>query len=129
MLLLAGAVMETLASIKSLLRRDAEMANSISFGLFALAFAGYLAFEILYALQYRSLTVLKAIFIYPALLSFPVLFLRSAQRLYAHFSEGKRWPLHVFEGGLYVLLVMYAADVGFLVLQLARIYLQKHGAA
>lgn len=50
----------------------------IAFGLFAVALTGYIAFDILYALQYRLYSVIKAIFIYPAYLGLIAFYLLGA---------------------------------------------------
>lgn len=72
--------------------------------LFALAFLGYLGFTALYAFTYREYPVMKAIFIYPALPAFPILFISAAQKL----PQWTQKPLAALSGLLFIL---YCADV------------------
>jgi len=127
LLLSIGTALETYWMLKSVIKRDPVSAGKTSFGLFVIAFLGYVFFEILYTLEYRSLTVIKPIFIYPALLSFPWLFLRIGDKLSAYLTKGKRWLIYLFEGACAVLFILYITDVSTLIVQLGRVYLQKHG--
>jgi hypothetical protein len=97
-LLLAGAVIQ-------ILRKDS--ANS----LFLLAFLGYVGFVVLYAFMYREYPVMKAVFTYPALIAFPVLFLSAAQKL-------PGWALKVLTALSIVLFALYVADVIALMIRL-----------
>jgi len=72
--------------------------------LFLLAFLGYLGFVVLYAFMYREYPVMKAVFTYPALIAFPVLFLAAAQKL-------PGWAIKTFTALSVVLFALYTADV------------------
>jgi hypothetical protein len=126
--LLIGAIICAYGTAKSLVKRDASLASSTSYGLFVLIFLGYVGFEFLYALFYRSFTVIKAIFIYPALLSFPLLFICATDRLFAILSQWKNWLISIFETAIGALFLFYILDVSALILHLVDIYISKHKA-
>jgi hypothetical protein len=100
-LLLAGVAVET----RNLFRKD--NANTI----FLLAFLGFVGFVALYAFVYREYPVMKAVFTYPALPAFPVLFLAAAQKL-------PGWALKAFTALSVVLFALYIADVIALIIRL-----------
>jgi len=74
-----GGLLETFAWLKGIFKRNDILLQKTGYGLFALTFTGYIVFAILYALLYQTFLVLKAIFVFPALLAFPILFLRAAR--------------------------------------------------
>ncbi len=116
-LLLIGAVLELAAVLKAAARKNQRAAHEQAFGLFGLAFIGSLAFMALYAFEYRDLSVMKAVFIFPALLSFSYLFLRAGEWLH---SASARWLRRIFYGGLAAcacLVVLYFLDVATLIVQ------------
>jgi hypothetical protein len=123
---LFGVVKSTFRLIRSFIKKDFHTIKGVYYGLFILLFTGYLIFQILYSLQYRSVTVIKAIFIFPALLSFPLFFMESCNSFYTYFSKGKRWITVIFESLIVLLLFFYVVDVLILIIDLANIYLQKH---
>jgi hypothetical protein len=116
-LLLVGAGMEAL-DLGRLLRRNAAGARARSYGLFALAFFGYLGFIVVYALQYRDYSFMKPIFLYPALISFPIFFVRAAGTLEAWLAGRARWAVAALEGAIGLLLLLYAVEIVALILQL-----------
>jgi len=65
----------------------------------------------LYAYLYREYPVMKAVFTYPALLAFPVLFLAAVQKL-------PGWAITALVALSSVLFVLYIADVLTLILRL-----------
>ena len=111
LLLLVGAAMEIFLFLKSLIKRDPELAAATHFGLTALTFHGFVLFIILYALEYRDFSVMKAIFLYPAMLTFPLLFLRAGEWLNAHLAERFRWLRTGFIVWMVALFVLYSADI------------------
>jgi hypothetical protein len=125
-LLLFGAGSELFALAKGLFARNREGLQAISYGLFVLLFLGYISFQVLYSLQYRSVTVIKSIFLLPALLSFPALFLGGHKILYTRLARRGRWPAMVLDGAMVGLLVCYVIDATILIRHLADIYAQKH---
>ena len=126
-LIFVGAALESFWIIRGLIRKDAYQVQTIFFGLFLLTFVGYLLFEILYTLEIQAVTVLKVIFVYPALLTFPYLFLQAGERLFSTFDKfsmihkWKGWLVSSIEIGIGILLVLYVVDVVTLILQLAKV--------
>lgn len=127
-LLMIGALIEGFLVFKSIIRRDRSLAQNTSFGLFTLVFVGYILFDAVFALFYRDYTTMKAIFTYPALLSFPVLFLRSTARVDSiKPAKWGRWITILLEGVVGVLAVLYVLDVVSLIAQLFQTYLKSRG--
>lgn len=117
-ILLIGFLMEIASFIKELfLEKFKRNAQDNFFGLFAIVFTAYLAFIILYALMYRDFTAIKAIFMFPALLSFIAIFVKGGQVFYSRFLS-KRWGIRLFEVSISTLLFFYIADLTVLVIQL-----------
>jgi hypothetical protein len=77
----------------------------------------------MFALVFRDFSVIKAIFLYPAALSFPVLFLRAADQLSAKLSGRNRWIMNALQAGIVLLISLYATDVYLLVPKLAPAHL------
>ena len=126
-LLLVGAVRELFCLSSSAIKKEVTAIQTNSYGLFVLLFFGYLAFQVLYSFQYRSVTVIKAIFLLPALLSFPVFFMKAARDLYSLVSRiNQRWVVYLIDSGFVALLALYVIDVTILVIHLAGIYIQRH---
>ncbi len=120
-LLFVGAAMETFLVLRSLYKRDLMSAQTISYGMFALIFIGYISFAILYALFYQTFLVLKAIFIFPALLTFPFLFLRAAEPVYTFMSKRIKWGVYILSADVIALLILYVIDIVMLVIRI-RLY-------
>jgi hypothetical protein len=116
--LLLGAVGEIFAVMKSIFRRDLATATSTSFGLTAAVFLGFILFIIFYALEYREFAVMKAIFLYPALIAFPLLFLRTASSLYSHAGKHLRWIRPGIWVWMMALFVLYGANTITMILKL-----------
>ena len=126
-LLLFGAVRELFHVSSRLIKREPALLQAGAYGLFLFLFFGYLAFQVFYSLQYRSVNVIKAIFVFPALLSFPVLFLSAARDLYASVARlDQRWVVYLVDSSFIALLALYVIDVAILILHLAGVYLQHH---
>jgi hypothetical protein len=66
---------------------------------------------------------MKAIFAFPALITFPYLFLRAAEPLYAYLSKRFRWSMYILNASVVALLIFYILDTGTMV---AQIYLHKY---
>lgn len=110
-LLLFGAAMEIYLAVKSLIKRDPELAAATHFGLTAITAIGFVLFIIIYALEYRDFSVMKAIFLYPAMFTFPLLFLRAGEWLSAHMLERLGWLRTAFGIWMAALFVLYSADI------------------
>ncbi|MCG2783633.1 MAG: glycosyltransferase family 39 protein [Anaerolineae bacterium] len=88
-------------------------------GLFFALTLGYLGFQILYALQYRIYTVIKAIFIYPAWPAMLFFYLAGAQILYQQ-TRRFPWIFYIFIISNIVLIGLYILDSLALLLQLTN---------
>ena len=120
-LLLIGGFIETFGWLKGIFKRDDTVLQKTGYGLFALAFIGYIAFAILYALLYQTFLVLKAIFIFPALLAFPVLFLRAAEPSYAFLSKRAKWSITILNVDMIALMILYIIDIVMVIIRI-RLY-------
>ena len=124
LLLLIGAAMEIFLALKSLIKRDPQLAAATHFGLTALTFTGFMLFIILYALEYRDFSVMKAIFLYPAMLTFPLLFVRAGEWFSAHLTERLGWLRAGFGIWMVALFILYSADI---VTMIALLYSRRFG--
>jgi hypothetical protein len=89
-------------------------------GLFFALLAGFLGFQVIYALQYRIYTVIKAIFVFPAwpsLLFFYLLGLHLLRHKAPRIFSWLQYPIMIASGGL---LVLYVLDSLALFVQLIR---------
>jgi hypothetical protein len=78
---------------------------------------GYIAFIVIYSLRHQDFSFMKAIFIFPGLLGFLMLFARECNRFYA-WCDQKR-AIRVSADAVFVLLlILYAADILILIGQL-----------
>lgn len=111
LLLLLGVAMETFLVIKFVFTKDAGIAQTTSYGLFVLILVGYISFAILYALSYQTFLVMKAIFIFPALLTFPLFFLRAIESAYGFLSKRLRGVPVILNASLVFLMILYASDI------------------
>jgi hypothetical protein len=111
LLLLAGAAIEIFLFLKSLVKRDQILAAETHFGLTALTFTGFIIFIILYALEYRDFSVMKEIFLYPALITFPLLFMQAGEWLSARLPGRLRWVRTGFVSWMAALFILYSADI------------------
>jgi hypothetical protein len=73
-LLCFGVILGWIQLVQGLFSSSNDLIAKRSYGLFDVVLIGYLAFLAALALQYRDFSTMKAIYIYPALLSFVVLF-------------------------------------------------------
>ncbi|MGD0750462.1 MAG: glycosyltransferase family 39 protein [Anaerolineales bacterium] len=117
-LLLMGGLMETFVLLRGIFRRDSIALQNTSYGLFSLTFIGYIAFAILYALLYQTFLVLKAIFIFPALLVFPLLFLRTAEPAYAFLFKRLKWSVHILDVDIIALVILYIMDIVMIIIRI-----------
>jgi hypothetical protein len=104
-------------------RHDPALTQATSHGLFACAFIGYLLFVEIYTFIYRDFSFMKAIFAFPALITFPYLFLRAAEPLNAYLSKRFRWSTYILNASVVALLIFYILDTGTMI---AQIYLHKY---
>lgn len=84
--------------------------RTVDYGLFDALFWGHLVFIILYALQFRDFSMMKAIFVYPAILAFPVLFIKSGNVI-QHILRGNKWFLATLSLVVTGLVILYGMDI------------------
>jgi hypothetical protein len=110
-LLLVGFVMESFLTIKAFFKQDAILASDSHFGLAGVAFIGYILFVIFYTLEYREYQTMKAIFIYPAIITFPLFFLRSGDAIFDRISKRFNWIKICIVAMIVVLLILFCTDI------------------
>jgi hypothetical protein len=120
-LILVGLAIEVLLLLKGSFRRDSTLIQSTSHGLFAWTFVGYLLFVALYTYIWRDFSFMKAIFAFPALLTFPLLFLRAAEPLYTFLSGRFRLSTYILDAGIIALLILYVLDVSTMIIQIYQL--------
>jgi len=113
-----GAAIELFRVLKNFVKRIPIIGRETAFGLFDFAFLGYILFEALYALVYRDYPVMKAIFLYPGLLAFALIFIRGGDRIYKFFSRRGNWAIYSIEIGICGLLILYIMDIVPMIQQL-----------
>jgi hypothetical protein len=121
LLFLAGGLLETIVFLRSILKRDSAGVKNTSYGFFILTFFGYISFVTLYALFYQTFQVIKAIFVFPALLTFPLLFLQAAEPAYAFLSKRVKWSVYILNTDMIALLILYIMDIVVLIARI-RLY-------
>ena len=117
-LILVGLAIEVFLFLKGLFRHNPALIQATSQGLFACAFIGYLLFVAIYTYLYRDFSFMKAIFAFPALLTFPYLFLRAADPLYTLLSKRIHWCTYILDAGMAALLIFYILDAGTMIAQI-----------
>jgi hypothetical protein len=112
LLILFGMVLEMGVFLKSIFKRDSDLAAATNYGLPLAASIGFILFLCVYLLLYTNLAMMKIIFIYPALiLAFPLFFMRAGEFIDAHLKNSFRWVRTVFAVWVVTLLILYAADI------------------
>ena len=111
MLLLFGAALEFVSIAKSIIKRDPLASARSIHGLLTITFIGYLSFVALYALLYRDFSFMKAIFIYPAILSFPYFFICGIRFILNRLNKPLLWLKSISILWMIVLFSLYIADI------------------
>ena len=111
LLLLFGLVLESVACLKSILKRDPVPGSTTHCGLIAITLIGFIVFLCLFLFSFINLAIMKAIFIFPALLTFALLFMCAVEFIDAHLKNRFRWIRPVFVAWILILLVLNAADI------------------
>ncbi len=118
-IVLLGACIELRLLLLGLVTRDGGQVRKADFGLSSLVFFGYILFLIFYALIYRDHSVIKAIFIFPGLLSYLVLFSRAVESILALSGRWQRMVSMIIMILSMGLIAFYITDIAALILQLA----------
>jgi len=119
LIFLIGAAVELWQVLINFVKRNATIAQATGYGLSAFVFIGYTLFVALYALVYGDFSVMKAIFIFPALMAFSLFLIRGGDRIYQIFSRRGRWVTYVIAACISALLILYVLDVVTLIRHLA----------
>ena len=110
-LLLFGVVSGWINLLKGIFGTSNNMLTSRSYGLFDIVFIGYIIFIVVLALQYRDFSTMKAIYIYPAILSFSVLFLEALIVFDNSVLKRSKWITILFEVVIVLLIGLYVTDI------------------
>jgi len=116
-MLLIGAVISLTDFLITLMRRSIDSLQIMDYGLFDVVFWSYVGFIILYSLKYRDFSVMKAIFIYPAMLSFPLFFIKSGMAIRRVLMDQKLF-MTILSVVVTVLIILYSLDVYTLIVHL-----------
>lgn len=109
-MLLLGAGISLAEFLRVLFRNLPDTLYKMDYGLFDVLFWSHVAFMILYALQFRDFSMMKAIFVYPALLAFLVLFIKSGNAVQRILKENK-WFIPTLASLVTVLVILYSIDI------------------
>ena len=110
-LLLFGVVSGWIYLLKGIFGPLSNLLFTRSYGLFDIVFIGYIIFIVVLALQYRDFSTMKAIYIYPAVLSFSVLFLEALIVFDNFILKRIKWITILFEVLIVFLIGLYITDV------------------
>ena len=109
-------------ALRGLLARPAPGFSKVTAGFFLLLLAAFLGFAVLYALGYRIYTVIKTIFIFPAILSMAYLYVLGFDWIRRASQVKFAWFHWLYQAGGVCLLAAYFLDVAVLVVQLGSVY-------
>ena len=111
-LVLLGAFLQIWRLMRAIWHRDLPTATGLQFGLHPLAMVGCIVFVAFYTLLYREFSVMKAIFLLPALPAYPLAFLVAIE-------NRPPWFNHLVTATSLTLIGLYCADVISLIIRLA----------
>jgi hypothetical protein len=109
-MLLLGAGLSLAEFLRALFRNLPDSLYKVDYGLFDVLFWGHVAFIILYVLQFRDFSMMKAIFVYPALLAFLVFFIKSGNAVQRVLNENK-WFIATLSSVVTALVTLYSIDI------------------
>ena len=109
-MIVLGAVISLVEFLRILFKIYPGSLGAVDYGLFDAVCWAYMAFIVLYALQFRDFSMMKAIFIYPGLLAFMVLFVKSGNAI-QHLLKEKKWFLATLSVVVTVLVILYSMDI------------------
>ncbi len=110
-LLLFGVVSGWIYLLKGIFGPLNNLLVNRVYGLFDIVFIGYIIFIVALALQYRDFSTMKAIYIYPAVFSFLVLFLEALIVFDNLIIKRNKWITIFFEAVIVFLISLYITDV------------------
>lgn len=114
-----GAIKEIYDFIKVFFVKNTEKMRQLSYGLFALVLLGYVSFAALYAYQYRTYSVMKAVFIYPGIIAYASFGAAAINAFLGQYDDKKwhRWFVTIL---ITLLIMFYIADAYILYLNLTQ---------
>ena len=107
---LFGAGISLKDSVTAIFKNLPGSLYATDYGLFDTLFWSYLAFIILYAFRFRDFSVMKTVFIYPAMLAFLVLFIKAGDAIQRLTKENK-WFIATLSSVVAVLVILYSLDI------------------
>jgi hypothetical protein len=110
-LLLFGVIRESYLLLKSIFKQDIAQLSNKYFGLATIAFIGYIFLIVIYSLQTRRFSSMKVIFIYPALICYPIFFISAVEFFKVRLMNRFPWICLIFTIWIVALLVLYSLDV------------------
>jgi hypothetical protein len=110
LMLIFGAALSLIELSTALWKNLTHVLYEKTYGLFDALFWSYLAFIILYAMRFRDFSVMKAIFIYPAMLAFVVLFIQAGNAM-EHLTKETKWLIVPLSSVVVVLVILYSMDI------------------
>lgn len=109
-MLLLGAAISLRELVTGLLKNRPDSLYATDYGLFDALFWSHLAFIALYSLSFRDFSVMKAVFIYPAMPAFLVLFIKSGDAI-SRLTKENRWFVTTLSSVAAVLVILYSVDI------------------
>lgn len=110
LMLISGVVISLKELGTALLKNLPNTLYANAYGLFDALFWGYLAFITLYAFRFRDFSVMKAVFIYPAMLAFLALFLKAGD-IMVRLTKENKWFFATISSVVGVLVILYSIDI------------------
>jgi hypothetical protein len=109
-ILLFGAGMSLAELFRAVFRKLPDSLRAADYGLFDALFWSHIGFMILLALEFRDFSTMKAIYLYPVLLSFQILFIKSGNVI-QRVLRGNKWFLPIISSVVTILVVLYSLDI------------------
>jgi hypothetical protein len=109
-MIILGAMVSLVEFLRILLGNSPGSLQRVNYGLFDALFWSHIAFIIVYALQFRDFSMMKAIFIYPGLLAFAWLFIKCGNTI-QHILKENKWFLRALSCVVLVLTILYSMDI------------------
>jgi hypothetical protein len=113
LMILIGAALSLTGFLNALFKRSPSLLQAADYGLFEITFWGYIAFLILYSMMYRDYSVMKTIYIYPAVLPFLAYFIRAGEIL-----TSRKWFAIFLTSITLILVILYTAEITSLIVHL-----------
>lgn len=123
-MLLLGIGISLAEFLRAVFRKSPDSLRMADYGLFDALFWSHIGFMILLTFQFRDFAAMKAIYLYPVLLSFQVLFIKSGNAIQNVLKENK-WFMPIVSAATIILVVLYSLDIYTLSKQLYSLLTQS----